>query len=1006
MSSDLSPSEQQAGSSKLSSTFGVRQDEVTATFKVGGMTCGACVETIERMLRQQAGIYSVSVALLAERAVVAYDASKWTPAKIAEEIEDIGFEASALIEIAEDTVQLHIYGMTCASCTSTIEKALRSRVGVIDASVSLALETAQIEIDTRQVGPRDLVELVEDCGFDATLSAATSDDTQLQSLARVKEIAEWRHAFFFSLSFAIPVFFINMLLPRWSFSRSILVWQPLPNLYLQDLLSLALTAPVQFGIGKRFYLVSWKALRHGSATMDVLIVLGTTASFAYSTFSMLFGLLCGSGAECLRPSTFFETSTMLITFVSLGRYLENAAKGKTSEALSKLIGLTPSTAVIWEDKEAMTRERRIGSELIQKGDYVKVVPGEKIAADGLVVRGESTVDESMVTGEAMPVSKTVRSNVIGGTVNGLGSLDIIVTRAGKDASLAQIVRLVSEAQVSKAPIQAYADRVAGLFVPMVIGLGGMTFISWMVIAHLLGTHQLPDVFQQEGATKFMVCLKLCISVVVVACPCALGLSTPTAVMVGTGVGAQNGILIKGGGPLEASYTISQVLFDKTGTLTEGKLSVSALCWPNGTIESAVAKEHLKLLPVPRELDVPVVGTLSRQGVLAAVAAAERRSEHPLARAVAEYCADQVSAHARSTESLPPQAEATSFESVTGAGVKCRVVLAGMNGNPVSTHIVKIGKLDFVGAEGSTALEAHLDAFRHAEESSGRTVIFAAIDGSLALVLSLADKLKPSARPCIAALARMNVRVGMLTGDTETTALALAKQLGLSADAVHAGLSPNGKRSIIARLRSQAEASKAHTGGIAMVGDGINDSPALAAASVGIALSTGSEIAMEAADVVLMRSDLRDVPAALHLARRIFSQIRLNFLWATLYNIVSIPLAMGIFLPWGWHLHPMVAGAAMACSSVSVVLSSLTLRFWKRPHFIGTAADDEDDLTSPVDKRWPSSPGSPWPRISTSIPPGAWEFATSPVQYVFARVNQLRTRRTDGAGYEPVAVEMA
>lgn len=918
-------------------------------FQVGGMTCGACVEvsesrhgrgrsqkgawlrpgtpfhtqTIERMLRQQEGVYSVSVALLAEKAVVEFDPARWTSEQIAEEIEDIGFEASPLTQQREDSVLLNVFGMTCASCTSTVERQVGAMPGVLSCSVSLATEQAKVEFNKDSVGLRDIVERIEDLGFDAVV-CDNSNSTQLKSLNRVKEVAEWRRDFLFCLCFAIPVFLISMILPKWAFTRAIIRWQIIPNLYLEDVLCLVFTVPVQFGVGKRFYITSWKAVRHGSATMDVLIVLGTTASFAYSTCSMIFGLFChaapGSDAMCMKPATFFDTSTMLITFVTFGRYLENAAKGKTSEALSKLIGLTPSMATIYTDGAACTTERKVASELIQKGDHVKVVPGDKIPADGTVVRGASLVDESMVTGEAIPVNKEVGSNVIGGTVNGTGTFDFIVSRAGKDTALSQIVKLVEEAQTSKAPIQAFADRVAGYFVPCVVALGMATFVIWMVLAHLLSGSVLPHIFHEEGANKLMVCLKLCISVIVVACPCALGLSTPTAVMVGTGVGAQNGILIKGGGPLEASYTIDRIMFDKTGTLTRGKLSVSAIAWADGRSDSEDG--------IPHNLDAPSVAGATRRQVIEMIGAAETKSEHPLAHAVAEFGKLTLG-----LETYPPTTTIAEFDSATGLGVQCRVSL----GSPSSSHLIKVGNYAYIFRQGG-ALPPPLASFKRAEESLGHTIVYASIDGSLACVLGLADTLKPEARQCVDALKSMGIQVGLLTGDTEATAKAIAREVGIEEDHVHAGLSPNGKRSIISDLRqARAEGSDGNfkgrrkgKGGIAMVGDGINDSPALAAADVGIALCSGSDIAIEAASIVLMRASLLDVLAALHLSRRIFRQIKLNFVWATIYNLVGIPLAMGIFLPWGWGLKPMMAGAAMAFSSVSVVLSSLTLRWWRRP----------------------------------------------------------------------------
>jgi Cu+-exporting ATPase len=661
--------------------------------------------------------------------------------------------------------------------------------------------------------------------------------------------------------------------------------------------------------------------------MDVLIVLGTTASYSYSVFAMLFALFCT--AQCARPSTSFETSTMLITFVTFGRYLENTAKGKTSEALSKLIGLAPSQAVIYTDGEKMTQERKVASDLIQRGDYVKVIPGERIAADGLVIRGSSSVDESMITGEALPVFKVAGSAVIGGTVNTLGTFDFVVTRAGKETSLSQIVRLVSDAQTSKAPIQAFADRVAGIFVPSVVLLGAFTFIFWMCISHALQIPSLPEIFQQQGTSKLMVCLKLCISVVVVACPCALGLSTPTAVMVGTGVGAQNGILIKGGGPLEASRSITHILFDKTGTLTQGRLSVAAMCWHDGEVEDLLRKPGSEEATVMRQRsgldDKACVSGLTRAQVLEVIGAAERKSEHPLARSIQMFIDSNVGTMS--------DVSVNTFESVLGQGIRSSVTLMG------TKHAVAIGNAGFVAKQQASVLQP-VQAFVGQEESQGRTAVYAIIDGSLACAFSLSDQLKPEARQAIDGLRRMGIHCAMVTGDSRSTAMAIATALDIEQTDVHAEMSPMGKREIVSRLRQQNALSR---GGVAFVGDGINDSPALAAASLGIAVASGAEIAMEAASIVLMRSNLLDVPASLHLSRRIFRQIKLNFVWATAYNVLFIPLAMGFGLPWGLHLHPMMAGAAMAFSSVSVVLSSLTLKLWRRPSWL--AGHDETTKTA-------------------------------------------------------------
>ncbi|KAF8586336.1 copper P-type ATPase CtaA [Ramaria rubella] len=902
--------------------------------RIEGMTCGACVESIESMLRNQPGIQSVKVALLAERGVVEFDPTMWTTEKVVEEISDIGFDATEIPVNASDNITLRIYGMTCSSCTSTVEQELGVLPGVMSVSVSLATETCQIIYDRRMVGLRDMVDRVSELGFDAVLSD-DNDATQLRSLTRTKEIHEWRSRFRTSLAFAIPVFFLGMVAPRLPFFGPILSHRLARGIYAGDVLAFLLTLPVQTWLARRFYRNAYKSLRHGTATMDVLVVLGTSAAFVYSVLAMVCAL--GSPDPDYRPAVFFDTSTMLITFVSLGRYLENLAKGKTSAALTDLMALTPTMAIIYTDSEC-TQEKRVATELVQVGDTVKLVPGDKIPADGTVVRGSSTVDESAVTGEPVPVLKQAGDSCIGGAVNGLGTFDMLVTRAGRDTALAQIVKLVEDAQTSKAPIQAFADKVAGYFVPTVISLSVMTFLAWMIIANwILPQHSLPEVFNSPGASKLAVCLKLCISVVVVACPCALGLSTPTAIMVGTGVGAKNGILIKGGRALEASRHIRRVVLDKTGTVTEGKLSLAALMWAPALdeLDGIITDEQMSMgTPITGIADHAGLAQSSADGltnrvtVLRMVSAAEARSEHPLAKAVAQYGTEMVAQYA-ATASTVPQAEVTAFESVTGAGVKATVVLAGEN----VSYDVYVGTVSFIcqAKDDMTSLPSSLSAFERQETSMGRTVIFVSIVRGArgappqpVLALSLSDQPKPSAAPAIRALQRMGIEVNIMTGDSEATAKAVAAQVGVKPDGIWSRMSPQGKARVMEQLMEKGG------GGIAMVGDGINDSPALVAASVGIALSSGTTVAVEAADIVLMRSDLLDVVAALHLSQSIFRVIRRNLIWACIYNVLGIPLAMGFFLPWGVSLHPMTAGAAMAFSSVSVVTSSLTLKWWRRP----------------------------------------------------------------------------
>lgn len=898
------------------------------SFEVRGMTCASCVSSIEKAVSLQPGIFSIKVSLLAERATVEYDPLVIDEEKIADLIRDAGFEANVIMQKQDDVIDLKVFGMTCASCVNGIERALRNLPGVMTASVNLMTESAKIQYNHQQIGVRAIVEAIEDLGFNALVSDQTAN-AQIESLGKIREIKEWRRALARSLVFAIPVFIIAMILPEFSFGRSLLDIRLLPGLYVFDLIQLVLTIPVQFGVGRRFFVSAYKSVRHGTPTMDVLVSLSTASAFFFSTISLLRSFLAGSDNH---PSVFYDTSTMLITFIVLGRYLENLAKGKSSAALSKLMSLTPSTALMLvtdPNTGQVTAEKRIPTELIQLGDLVKIVPGDKIPADGVVHTGSSSVDESMVTGEVDAVMKKAGDTVIGGTVNGLGTFVLKATRVGSDTALSQIVKLVEDAQITKAPIQGFADVVAGYFVPAVIALGATTLVGWTLLVFILGVDHVPsmlrDEIQSEGnGNWFFVCLKLCISVIVVACPCALGLATPTAVMVGTGVGAEHGVLIKGGAVLENGQKVQKVVFDKTGTLTIGKLDVSSYV-------------------------VGAESSVNATSMLVYTAAAENQSEHPLARAIVNKAKTTLG-----IEVLDTIATVENFKSTTGKGITCSISLDAAAVGRLNYHgeaivtapaTVVVGNKSWIQENAINIPDDYIMEMR-ALESKGDTCIFVAIDYQLAGYISLSDCVKPESARVVATLNAMGIQTAMVTGDNELTARSIAKQIGIRE--VHAGVSPNGKTLIVQRMQGENMMKKQHflqrlssslfgrsnnaekRTIVAMVGDGINDSPALVAADFGIALCSGTDIAMEAADVVLMRNDLTDVVGALHLSRTIFRRIRINLLWACIYNVVGIPLAMGIFLPWGFHLHPMMAGFAMAASSVSVVMSSLMLKWWKKP----------------------------------------------------------------------------
>ena len=772
------------------------------------------------MLRTQPGIHSVKVALLAERGVVEFDPQEWNAEKVInvssftesvtrmmglislQEISDIGFDATLIPPAHSDEITLRIYGMTCSSCTSTVETELGKMPGINNVAVSLATESAKVTFDRGLIGPREMVERVEELGFDAMLSDQ-QDATQLRSLTRVKEIQEWRLRFKWSVAFALPVFFIEMIAPHIPFLHPISQFQIIPGIPLRHLLVAIITTPAQFWIGSKFYRNAFKALKHKTATMDVLVMLGTSAAYFYSLLSLIAAMLHPDPDT--PPVIFFDTSTMLIMFVSLGRYMENSAKGKTSAALTDLMALAPSMAIIYTDAMC-TQEKKIPTELLQIGDTVKVFPGDKVPADGTVVRGTSSIDESAITGEPVPVLKQVGDAVIGGTINGLGAFDMIVTRAGKDTALAQIVKLVEDAQTSKAPIQAFADRVAGYFVPTVISLAAITFLGWMLLSNVLPDTQLPEMFRYHGTSKLAVCLQLCISVIVVACPCALGLSTPTAIMVGTGVGAKNGILIKGGRALEASRALKRVVLDKTGTVTEGKLTVAGLAWaPNSELGETQSYAASDIDKAALGKTMVADGLTARAAVIAMLVATEARSEHPLAKAVAVWGKSILDAGA-------PEATIEAFESVTGQGVRATVTLSSGG----QKYTVWIGSARFVTQSDDGRLPAGLASFELNEAQNGRTLIYVAIASSVprplpVLAISLSDTPKRSSARAIRALQDMGIEVNLLTGDGRRTALVIARQVGIKPEGVWADMSPKGKAMVVTELMK-----KEVGGGVAMV----------------------------------------------------------------------------------------------------------------------------------------------------------------------------------------------
>ncbi|WMV43873.1 hypothetical protein MTR67_037258 [Solanum verrucosum] len=842
--------------------------------RIKGMTCTSCSATVESALQLIPGIQKAQVALATEEAEIQYDPQILTHNQLLEAIEDTGFEA-ILISTREDRskILLKVDGVHTDNSMSIIESSLRALPGVEDVDIDPELKKLSVSYKSDTIGPRDFIQVIEstDSGrFKATIFPEGGGEQS----HRQEEIEYCRRSFLWSLVFTIPVFLTSMIFMYIPGLKDGLDIKVVNMLSIGEILRWVLSTPVQFIIGRRFYYGSYKALCHGSANMDVLIALGTNAAYFYSVYSVL----RAATSPSFKSTDFFETSSMLISFILLGKYLEVLAKGKTSEAIAKLMNLTPETASLlqFDDEGNVVKEEEIDSRLIQKSDVIKILPGAKVACDGFVIWGQSHVNESMITGESRPVAKRKGDMVIGGTVNENGVLHIRATKVGSESALSQIVRLVESAQMAKAPVQKFADRISKYFVPLVIFLSLSTWLAWFLAGKYDGY---PKSWIPSSMDSFQLALQFGISVMVIACPCALGLATPTAVMVGTGVGASRGVLIKGGQALEGAQKVDCIVFDKTGTLTMGKPVVVN----TKLFKSMVLREFYEL-----------------------VAAAELNSEHPLAKAIVEYAKKF-----REDEENPRWPEVQDFESITGHGVKA----------VVHNKKLIVGNKSLMLDQGvSVPVDAN-EILAEAEELA-QTGILVSIDGVLSGVVSISDPVKPGAREVISLLKSMKVESKLVTGDNWGTANAIAMEVGISD--VIAEAKPEDKAEKVKELQSLGKV-------VAMVGDGINDSPALVAADVGMAIGAGTDIAIEAADIVLMKSNLEDVITAIDLSRKTFSRIRLNYFWAFGYNLLGIPIAAGALFPFtGFRLPPWVAGAAMAASSVSVVCSSLLLKNYKRP----------------------------------------------------------------------------
>uniref|UniRef100_A0A4W5RF90 Copper-transporting ATPase 2 n=1 Tax=Hucho hucho TaxID=62062 RepID=A0A4W5RF90_9TELE len=874
--------------------------ESLTRIRVKGMTCQSCVRSIEGRIGTLPGVLHIKVSLSDQEAVVRFQPHTVTSEEVKEQIENMGFSAtltnkdtsidcgqgetpvsSSILDSLTQMSVIGIVGMTCNSCVQSIEGKISEMTGVCSIAVSLKEEQGTVTFDPSLTQPEELRAAIEDMGFDASLISMLNFTIEIEQISQLH--------------------FYNQTFHSCNMGRG--------NGLLQHskLTKLAVSKRWIFG-GRYFYIQAYRSLRHRTANMDVLIVLATSIAYVYSVVVLIVAMAERANQS---PVTFFDTPPMLFIFIALGRWLEHIAKLMSLQA-------TDATVVTLGPDHSILSEEQVSVELVQRGDIVKVVPGGKFPVDGKVIEGSSMADESLITGEPIPVSKKPGSSVIAGSINAHGSLLVQATHVGADTTLCQIVKLVEEAQTSKAPIQQFADRLSGYFVPFIVIASVLTLLVWLVIG-FVNFHVVKEYFPgyDENIPKTDVIVRFAfqasITVLSIACPCSLGLATPTAVMVGTGVGAQNGILIKGGEPLEMAHKIGAVMFDKTGTITNG---------------------------VPRVTRVLVLWERARlplRKVLALVGTAEASSEHPLGMAVAKHCKEELE-----TDVL---GSCKDFQSVPGCGISCKVsnieevLLEGdqgschtqvtlqgattdessLVGRQGPSYSVLIGNREWIRRNG-LHVGADVDDAMSSHETKGQTAILVAIDGVLCAMLAIADTVKTESALAVHTLLSMGIEVVMITGDNRRTAKAIATQVGIRK--VFAEVLPSHKVAKVQELQERGLR-------VAMVGDGVNDSSALARADVGIAIGTGTDVAIEAADVVLIRNDLLDVVACIELSKKTVQRIRINFVFALIYNLVGIPIAAGVFLPAGLVLQPWMGSAAMAASSVSVVVSSLLLKLYKK-----------------------------------------------------------------------------
>lgn len=866
---------------------------------IGKMHCASCEKILTQVLGEMEGVSDIKINFKAESGELVFDSLQIKPEAILKAIKDQGYEPKIIskkstVGMKEDyskanakenseaqkdpdkklpignsnkRVSISISGMHCASCAGIIERSVRKVPGVLEVNVNFAAEKATVVYDESQADFDFILQAVRKAGYEAT--AINEKDAQFESRKRQHEIEGYRKKFIFSLIFSLPMLYFMLL--------DFFVWLPgadsLPPYF--GTVSLILATPVQFIVGAGFYKGMWSSLKMRTFNMDSLIAIGTSVAYFYSLINLIVFVISNDsliGLEGMKiPELYFETAAFLITFVVLGKWLEVRAKGKTSEAIKKLMGLQAKTARVILDGKTID----IPIENVVHGDIILVRPGEKVPVDGKITKGSSSVDESMVTGESLPVEKNIGDIVVGATINKTGSFEFEATRVGSETTLAQIIRLIEEAQGSKAPIQAFADRISAWFVPAVIGLAILTFLIWLFAL---------------GST-FSFALIAFTAVIVIACPCALGLATPTAIMVATGKAAEYGILIKGGEPLEEACKINTVVFDKTGTITNGK---------------------------PQVTDVLSFGKENEDEIIAIAAALEKSSEHPLAEAIYNYAGEEDIKLEKVIE----------FKAIPGYGVEGKVnnIKYFLGNRKLMTDVVELEV---------EKINRNLVSL----EENGKTAMILATEKEILGCVAVADTVKETSREAVANLQKMGIDVWMITGDNTRTAQAIAKEIGI--ENVLAEVLPEHKAGVVKYLQSgkieNSEIEKLiknwklagnSTRRVAMVGDGINDAPALAQANLGIAMGSGTDVAMEAGGIVIIKNDLNDVVRAIELSKETMGKIRQNMFFALFYNVIGIPIAARVFIAYGLILRPELAGLAMAFSSISVVSNSLLLRLYK------------------------------------------------------------------------------